>query len=197
MLTENILGVVLCGGESARMGSDKGLLRSKNKVWAEIAMDQFSECGLEYVVSVNSNQFTSYAKVIDEKKIIEDDTTLTIRGPLLGILSVHRKFQEKDLVVVACDMILMNSVVIKKLLDEFSGKNFEAVAFKNEKVEPLCALYSSQGLNKILRLHRNDRLQKFSMMHVLEILNTKYLLMNDDWKPYFKNLNSPGDIGNG
>lgn len=191
---KNILGVVLCGGTSTRMGADKGSLKRGYNRWVNIAREKFNECQLSSVVSVNSNQLPEYVKIFEERELIVDDKTLKVHGPLLGVLSVHQKFPERDLIVLACDMINMNSMVIKKLLTEFMDNKFEAIAFKDDRVQPLCAIYSSIGLKKILDFYLTDQLQKFSMTHTLEIVDTRYLLLQEEWIGYFKNLNSPDDI---
>ncbi len=196
LTSQEKLGIILCGGESTRMGRDKGLLTVGDTRWAEIIRRKFNECQLLSIVSLNAAQVPSYSALFDQKELVVDDSTLKIRGPLLGILSVHLNFPDKDLVVVACDMINMNSIVIQDLLDEFLSQNVEAIAYKGEKIEPLCAIYSAQGLRKILNSYQKGQLQKFSMTLVLEMLNTTYVPIKDDWKSYFKNLNTPDDIKN-
>ena len=37
-----MLGIVLCGGNSSRMGSDKGLLNLQAKTWAQTSIDKFA-----------------------------------------------------------------------------------------------------------------------------------------------------------
>ena len=50
---ENLLGVVLCGGQSKRMGSDKGLLVKDGKPWAMCIADKLEKAALPVVVSIN------------------------------------------------------------------------------------------------------------------------------------------------
>ncbi len=38
----DIVGVVICGGQSSRMGSDKGLLKLEAKTWAQTAIDKMA-----------------------------------------------------------------------------------------------------------------------------------------------------------
>ncbi|MES1226406.1 MAG: NTP transferase domain-containing protein, partial [Bacteroidota bacterium] len=38
-----MIGVILCGGQSVRMGADKGMLRLQTKTWAQIAVDKMAQ----------------------------------------------------------------------------------------------------------------------------------------------------------
>jgi molybdopterin-guanine dinucleotide biosynthesis protein A len=96
--------------------------------------------------------------------------------------------------VAACDLIQLESTVLEKLFQEFQLQQPEAMAFKNINAEPLCAIYSSQGLKKINTLYAEGKLTKHSMMHVLETLNTIYLPIKKEWQSFFKNFNQAEDL---
>src|SRR3954471_19225578 len=148
-------GVVLCGGKSERMGSDKGMLQQESLTWAELAATKLAGLKLPVVLSVNEQQYPLYSIKFPSFPIIKDDISLGIYGPLKGILSVHRQLQQDDLLVLACDMPAMREEVIEYLIKESSGKKGEAFVFLNEKsVEPLCAIYTFNGLKKIYERYR-------------------------------------------
>ena len=77
-----MIGVVLCGGQSFRMGADKGLLKNETGVWARIAYDKLAALNIPVRVSVNDNQYSSYADIFSPEELITDDTTFQVRGPL-------------------------------------------------------------------------------------------------------------------
>ena len=60
----NLLGVVLCGGESKRMGSDKGLLQLNGKTWSQHVAQKFHDQNLPVVVSINEKTTGIVQKII-------------------------------------------------------------------------------------------------------------------------------------
>ncbi|MBI1770391.1 MAG: molybdenum cofactor guanylyltransferase [Bacteroidetes bacterium] len=187
-------GVVLCGGQSLRMGRDKGLMVSANRLWAEIVRGKLVQTSIPSVLSVNSTQKENYLRHFDENDLVVDNSAINIQGPLQGLLSVHLKYPDQDLMVVACDMINVEIIVLKKLLNDFNASRVAAIAFKGERVEPLCAIYSSPGLAKILSAYRQSKLSNYSMMYILEELNAKYIPIPEEWQSYFRNFNSAEDL---
>ncbi len=191
-----MLSVVLCGGNSSRMGDDKGLLLVDNKSWAKAAQEKLMLMNLPTVFSVNEAQVEKYNLLFPKEQLIVDDAELALPGPLLGVLSAHVRFPNEDLMVLACDLPNMNHIVLEKLQEEHLKNNdSKAFVFKfAEQVEPLCGIYTSKGLAKILAVHQTKNLTKHSMMYVLDQLQTMYLTSQENWKPYFKNFNSPADF---
>lgn len=187
-------GVILCGGQSLRMGRDKGLIVSGNRnVWAEIMIEKLSQISLRSVLSINSSQKENYLQYFNAKDLVVDSTEIDVQGPVLGLMSTHLKYPDEDLFVLACDMIKMDGVVLKKLLSDYANSKPAAIAFKGDRVEPLCAIYSSAGLSKIYSSHLN-KLSKNSMKDILDELGAVYISIPEEWKSFFKNLNSDKDL---
>ena len=58
-----MVGIILCGGQSLRMGSDKGLLKSEAKTWAQTGIDKIAALIIPVKISVNNQEYTQYAEV--------------------------------------------------------------------------------------------------------------------------------------
>lgn len=184
----------MCGGQSTRMGSDKGLVKQGSLCWSEIAVSKLSTLGIPVVISVNRKQVDSYSKIFSSNELIVDVETIFVKGPLLGFMSVHSQLPGEDLLVIACDMVNLEKTVLQHLLSVYSQNDFDAYVFTTiEKVQPLCAIYTSRGLKRIYDLNLQKKLKKNSMMYVLECLNTKYISA-DALIESFTNFNSFEDI---
>src|SRR4051812_4885506 len=112
-------GVILCGGQSTRMGADKGLLKQGSLTWAELAAHKLSSLQIPVSLSVNKEQATIYSKIFSPDQLIIDNEALSIKGPLLGVLSAHQNFPDEDLVILACDMIEMSASVLQDLINNY------------------------------------------------------------------------------
>ncbi|HTH54757.1 MAG TPA: NTP transferase domain-containing protein, partial [Cyclobacteriaceae bacterium] len=108
-----MIGVVLSGGQSSRMGQDKGLIKVDGKPWAKIAFEKLMSLGVPALISVNESQFQKYLSHFNEKELIVDRSNAKIGGPLAGVMSVHLSHPNEDVIVLACDMINVEAVVLK------------------------------------------------------------------------------------
>ncbi len=191
-----MIGVILCGGESTRMSSDKGLLKLGSNTWAQSAADKIKDLQLIVVVSINSKQHKAYSSIFSAQTLVADDDSLDMRGPLCGLLSVYLKYPHEDLLVLACDMPLMGTDLLKELLKQYhQQKNFDAFVYKNDKeFEPLCGIYKANGLSKILHLNQTNRLATKSMKYVLEQMNTFAIPLSESRKHCFRNFNTQEEL---
>jgi molybdopterin-guanine dinucleotide biosynthesis protein A len=191
-----MLGVILCGGQSKRMGSDKGLLKLEAKTWAQTAVDKLAELDLPVVLSVNQRQQMDYAAVFKSNDLVVDDPSLSIHGPLAGSLSVHLQHPDHDLFILGCDMPLMETALLKELLIHYRQQpSKDALVYSNDgEPEPLCAIYKSNGLAKIHALYLNNQLPKHSMKYMLEHIATHLIPLPDDKKRCFRNFNAHAEL---
>jgi molybdopterin-guanine dinucleotide biosynthesis protein A len=178
------------------MGSDKGLLIHEAKTWAQTAWEKLSALKIPIQLSLNEKQLEEYAKVFQLETLIVDNSTLDIRGPLLGVLSAHLQNPEKDLYVLACDLPLMDVNLLKELFSLYQqSKKYDAYIFTNDKEpEPLCGIYTSKALKKIIALHKENKLVKHSMKFMLSQLIVCEIAAHDTQKIYFRNFNAHADI---
>ncbi|MEO5893165.1 MAG: molybdenum cofactor guanylyltransferase [Ferruginibacter sp.] len=191
-----IRGVILCGGRSSRMGTDKGMIKSMNNTWAKIAVQKISSLHLDTCLSVNQHQLNEYSGAFHELPLIEDDDTLQVKGPMTGILSVHLRYPHDDLLVLACDMPLMETVVLNQLLSVYQeDKSAQAFVFTNDaEPEPLCAVYTARGLAVILGLVHEKKITRFSIKFMLQHLTTVSIVLDDKQKKYFLNFNTQEEL---
>ena len=145
----HVLGVILCGGQSSRMGSDKGLLPyAEGITWAEHQYALLESVCSRVLVSVNPLQKNNYRACFSEEQLVSDQAALQLKGPLLGLISVHLEHPTKDIFLLACDMTSVTESEIRSVLDAGGY----VTAYKNgETFEPLCAFYSAAACAAILR----------------------------------------------
>lgn len=186
-----MLGVVLCGGQSIRMGSDKGLLPLHASTWAQTAVDKLAMVHLSYVLSVNAQQQEAYENYFNKKLLVQDDDTLDLKGPLCGLLSVHLQYPQEDILVLACDMPLMEAALLKELIGFYKDNKPAACLYINDGApEPLCAIYAATALQYIYQLYQSKKLLKHSMKFMLEQLQVAVLPLPADKKNCFRNFNA-------
>lgn len=142
-----INGLVLAGGKSKRMGSDKGLMQWHGKEQRYYAADLLKNSCEEVFISCRADQ----EKEIDTHYKTLADTFLNL-GPYGGILSALRSDRTKAWLVVACDLPLVDEATIKYLVEERNPKSI-ATTFESPHdglPEPLITIWEPQSYGVLL-----------------------------------------------
>lgn len=188
-------GVVLCGGKSSRMGSDKGLMKAEQLTWSESALTKLSLLRIPVTVSINNDQRSLYEKVFSPNILVPD--ALNIGGPLNGILSVHLQYPGYDLLVLACDLVKLDPMLVRRLFDEYRihGNRYDYYVYSTRQgLEPLCGIYTSQALKGLYENVQSGRLRKFGLKNFLLNGNTLITPCEETHQEQFMNFNDPGTL---
>lgn len=190
--TKDLIAAVLCGGQSKRMGTDKGLLIKGEKTWAAIAAGKLTDAGLSTVISINETQLEKYRQIFPQTPLIIDEQS--INGPLNGLLTLHQNFPDKDILLMACDLIDMANNTIQNLIRHYADQQqFDFYVYEQEGfTQPFCAIYTSRGLRQVYADMEQDKLKKYSLHHQFEGKNTLYIPVSD--KESFINHNQLRNI---
>lgn len=189
-------GIVLCGGQSSRMGSDKGMLNTEGTAWAQLAINKLAALQMPVTLCVNELQYGAYATTFSDTPVITDNETLDLHGPLLGVMTAHLQYPMQNLFVLACDMPLMETSVLTELYQLYLQTDvYDGFVFTNdEQPEPLCAIYCANGLAAIADMHKKGLLKRHSMKSMIENLNICFVRVSKEQKKYFTNFNAHADL---
>lgn len=187
-----LLGLVLCGGQSKRMGTDKGMIQGKAGSWAQETAAKLINTGLNAVYSINTLQVAAYSAEIPSTLLIYD--SLELPGPLNGILSAHQRYPDADLFVLACDMPLMNVATLNRLVDAYKNEPEYGVYFYEKEgfKEPLCSIFRKETLAGLLHEYLSAELTQYSIQKILSRL--PYLALEITDTRAFSNINSTGEL---
>lgn len=185
-------GLILCGGQSRRMGTDKGLLKNKDNVaWASLAFDKLRPFCESVYVSVNPVQ-RDYTKIFPKALLIEDDVSVHVKGPLLGLLSAFMRLPQEDIFVLACDLVDMDRVTLLNLYSCYEPDVADVFLYRNRNFpEPLCGIYTKRGLARIHQIVQKSGDTSYGIRYFLTGLNVLYLDLPELQQRCFRNYNYP------
>ncbi len=180
----SIKGLVLAGGKSTRMGTDKGMLNFYGKNQRDVAVELLEQHQLETFLSVRKNQEINYKNKID-------DTFLEL-GPFGAICSAFQKNPNVAWLVLATDLPFVNSKIIEQLLQQRNpSKIATTIKGKGKKFpEPLITIWEPKSYSILL----NYLAQGYSCPRKVLINSDVEMVEVDD--QFIRNVNTPEDFKN-
>jgi len=179
-------GLVLCGGQSSRMGQDKSAMVHFLKPQAEHLADLLSTQCDEVYYSLRADQ-TQASHLQNYPHII--DTQLT--GPGSGIIEAFNRYPNSHWLVVACDMPYVTELSLQELIQNYQTQKV-ATCFKNPEnnlPEPLLAIYSPNSVAQLKSYLSQGKscMRKFLITHDTKLVEASNSTVVTNW-------NSPNDI---
>lgn len=161
MKEENLYGLVIAGGNSNRMGTDKSWLRYHGKPQLYHVYDLLSAHTNDVYISCNKyqkNRIFPYYKTIVDKKIFEN------KGPIAALLTAFNQYPDHDLLVLATDYPFLTSATLAKFAGFAKGQKLCAFFNAGANVyEPLLAYYPKEIYPSLRQFFEsgNSSLQQF------------------------------------
>lgn len=147
---DKVTGVVLAGGKSTRMGTDKTRLTLGNKSFLQTAVQKLMDiCDTVIIVS---NKSTLKRKVPSNVKVVRDLEKNI--GPMMGILTGLTQISTNSALVLACDVPLVSPRVLL-YLKETGGGNDIVVPRWYGRIEPLVGIYTKACIQPIQESIKN------------------------------------------
>jgi molybdopterin-guanine dinucleotide biosynthesis protein A len=181
-----VTGIILTGGKSTRMGTDKALIEIDRETLLSKAINLCQNFCDEILISSNSKDHD-----INGIKRIQDE--IENCGPMGGIYSSLKHATNEWSFILSVDAINVTSDFV-----EFLSKhktNFDAVVPVHSKMkEPLIAMYNKNCMD-YFKKHLDTR--NYKMHHLLESINANFVdaqewvLKNPE---IFHNVNLPTDL---
>ena len=183
-------GIVLAGGKSTRMGTDKALLNLEGRTFLDTVIARIREVSEPIYVVTSPGRTYRLPKMVQVVHDIVADA-----GPLGGIVTGLMAAGPGHHLVVACDMPFVDPRVLRLLLQLVAGHD-AAVPIRNGRPEPTCAAYSHSALP---HLHTLLDAQEWALHRALRGLDVvqvpeERLRAVDPELRSLANINTPDDL---
>ena len=202
--SENIKScIILCGGQSRRMGQDKGSMLIQDKPMIKHILSTLNHEINEAIIVLNDKKrIAKYMQFIDPTdytykiNFVEDE--IKNKGPLPGLMTGLENITGQYSLVLPCDSPYVTKNYINTIFNEIN-EDYQAIVpyhdseNKLKTSEPLHSIYSKSIVPEIEDLISEDTLHIKGLIKKIE---TKFVLIDNKkiLKKEFRNLNRPSDI---
>ena len=195
-----VKGLVLVGGKSTRMGTDKSELNYHGKSQKEVAKELLENNNIETFYSVrdfstvlemtNENKNVTLSAVERSQNLKEIPDTFLNLGPFGGICSAFQKDPNSAWLVLATDVPFVNDDMIRLLLEKRNpAKAATAIKGKGKEfVEPLVTIYEPKAYPILLQYLA----QGYSCPRKMLINSEVEIVEIEDH--YIQNINTPEEF---
>lgn len=183
-----VTGVILAGGESRRMGSDKSLLPIHGARFIDHVYQRMSSLFEEVVIVTNSPELYNG---IDCRKVPD---IYYAQGSLAGIHSGLAHARQEKIFVVGCDMPFISAGLIEEICSHAADGDL-VIPHSSNGHEPLHALYNKSclpAMERILDAGQKRITLFFAQVKVVDIPNSAIKKLDPN-EESFQNINTPED----
>lgn len=164
-LRDDIVGVILAGGKSSRMGQDKALLYYRGKPFIQHIAESLQYVFKNVIIISDHGEQYKFLNLPIDQDVYRDC------GPLGGIHSAFIHTHTEFIFITSVDLPLIDTSAIQYLLNQKC--NADANLFSiNDQIQPLFGLYNRACLEILIR-HLEGK--QYSVINYLKDLKIKIL----------------------
>lgn len=179
--------LILCGGKSSRMGSDKAFLSFQNLFLIEHVLNAVKALQIPVQLVGDPARFAPFGIPVVPDEVKD-------QGPMRGILSGMKSVDWERILVLSCDTPFVKPALLSHLLRESINTDI-LVPSVHGKIHPLIGVYHACIRPEMERLLEAQQLR---MTSLLNAVNSRILDLSDHpefgEEKLYVNLNTPEDV---
>ncbi len=177
--------IILAGGKSSRMGTDKGLIKHKGEYITKLLINENASYFSNVLISSNNNEYKMFSYDVIPDRIEQ-------LGPIGGVISCLEKSKTNLNVIISCDSPLIKFKILNQLLIKSKENNSDIVYSKYKNtIHPFPGCFNKRIFNDLDSMVLKG---KRKMLSLEEIFHVDYVDFSAEKKDLFLNLNYPDDL---
>ena len=157
---KDLVAVILCGGQSKRMGGDKSLIDYHGLPQGHFMFELLSKLNIPVYISCRKDQVDQFL----EMPLIVDQYDKI--GPMGGLLSAFEKLPNHAIFLVGCDYPLIEEEDLNRLLQRRNqSKVLTMLTESPSQIEPALCIYEPYLELKVRQEYHN---KNFSLRQLIE-----------------------------
>lgn len=180
----NITGIILAGGKSSRMGTDKGFILLNETPFVQYSIEALKPLVSEIIIVSDDASYD----VFGLRRITD---SIKNAGPVSGICSGLEASSTAYNIILSCDIPFINSEIIQRLIEAIDETS-EIIQIESEgKTMPLIALYRKQVKEPFHKLlQQNERRLRVAV----NTCNVKNIVLTKENAHFTTNVNTQNDL---
>ena len=184
MTRKKLSGIILAGGKSSRMGSDKALLLYNNKTFLEHVVCAIKPLVDDILIISNNKEHQ-----VDDCTTIPD--LILNSGPIAGIYTGLKHTETENNLVLSCDIPLVQTSILELIIKNNEPDKDVVQIIDDQNSMPLIALYKKRIAPYLLsELNKGER----RLVKSINKLNKKNIYVTNDQHNCLININTVADL---
>lgn len=175
--------IILAGGNSSRMGEDKGLMMIEDKPMIQHVIDVLQGIVEDIIIVSNNNEYEQFGC-----RVFSDE--VKGKGPLGGIYTGLLHSNTQSSLVLSCDIPYVNANLLNLIISHSEGYDI-TIPQKNGLTHQLMGVFSKRCVMTFKNALDDNELK---LIDVFKKLNLNIIDANQFSQRLFTNVNDRDDI---